>query len=171
MLHFRRLMQLTNLACMFLLQGTLCKITKLTLSSLWEGPQEPVPMRSTITLRIFFSKRRTTQGWQGGVCPICLLGFLFSFFQRNAICWLVCGSFHIIKEAKYPVKKWQLYHVKEKKKSEKYPLLFWTTVLLNTQRSPKKGFVVMLKSNCKLNYLNKKEGSGALGDSTRQTSG
>lgn len=73
---------------------------------------------------------------------------------RNPIHLLFCSSFHIIKQGKYPAKKMKTASC-ERKSGEKNPHLSDHRVTKHTIIS-QKCFVVMLKSNCKLNLLNKK---------------
>lgn len=64
----------------------------------------------------------------------------------------------------------KFYQMKEKAKKKTTTSFSDYCVTEHTNIS-QKGFAVMLKSNCKSNWFNKKEGSGTLNDSASQSSG
>lgn len=139
------------------------------------GNRRASPHKANRKAKDLYSKRSAV--WGGWRC-LCLLCFCLFSKMKGEIPFIYLSSLFSLqlnqesteREKKKQTNK-QQYHVKEKK-GEKIPKhLFQTTVLPNTQASPRNA--LLLFWNPTANYLSliKKEGSAALSALASQTSG
>lgn len=140
-------------------------------SPLSGGNRRACPHKVSGKPKDLYSKRRAIRG-VGGVCVYCVL-FCFQGRGEKSHSFICLQVFFLWlnQESTQRKKKNENCIMHKKSRGKKNPKhLFWTTVLPNTQTSPRNALLLFWNPTTNYVSLIKKEGSGARSDLGSQTS-